>query len=120
MTGKNVPVKAVVFTLLDEVHEPVAKYEALQSEIRRRYFKNLLVQSLHMQGTPPLLDKHQVLTKQFFKSLVTELANDSSLIEDVPVPELDAAELLVKVANGNNPDDVIEYLSSKKHFSGTF
>lgn len=63
------------------------------------------------------LAKHQLVSRDFFKKLVTDLAQNEELIEGVPVHHIAMAEKLVNLANLQNDGACVEFLTEKNHFA---
>lgn len=85
------------------------KYTALTKETLRRVLRLLLVSKLGEEKNDQLAKviffefslnfQHQILTKSFLKQLITDLADDLKVVDEVPEGELNSAEQIVKLVD---------------------
>jgi hypothetical protein len=113
--GKHIPIKGMVYLLLDDQHAAPAKFTALQRETLRRYFKLLLVPKLGDEHISPALAQNQQLTRTFLRQIVDDLAANPELVDDIPVHQLNMAEQLVGIAQRDNPEEILGFLLQKHH-----
>jgi len=109
--GKHVPIKAVAYTLLDDLHAPPRKLDTLQAESVHRYFKFLLpVASAINSATPdksltPQIIAQQVPIRSFVLELVRKLAGPDEvdrMENGVPVGLLAAGRRFAALIRGAN------------------
>eukprot|EP01114_Cavostelium_apophysatum_P012208 TRINITY_DN270_c0_g1_i4.p1 TRINITY_DN270_c0_g1~~TRINITY_DN270_c0_g1_i4.p1 ORF type:complete len:1841 (+),score=636.84 TRINITY_DN270_c0_g1_i4:878-6400(+) len=114
--GKHVPLKALVFSIIDTQFELREKYAALQKETLKRYVKQILVPKVGEEKVPEQLAKNQLVMRDFWKDVINDFSHNHDLIDDVPVAVVNAAEQLVKVAKCDiSQPEVIEYVKEKRH-----
>ena len=61
------------------------------------------------------LAKNQILARDFYKNLVTSLANNSTLVDDIPIYEMDFVEKLITLVDKFDETSVLEFLTEKNH-----
>ncbi|KAH3759243.1 translation elongation factor 1a [Pelomyxa schiedti] len=135
--GKYRPEKAFAYTLIDTKHPVPSKFEVINSETMRRYMKQLFVLALQKPNqtdsrVPDQLAKNQIVTREFMKELVEQLAQGdqgapassttapTDITAQIPVGVLNTAKKISALLNDASETEVTAFLANPKVCSLVF